>query len=78
MAWTSAVLVFIITWSIVWFAVLPWRVEIPEKTEPGFAESAPEHPHLWWKAAVTTAITAVISAAIIAVIQLDLFSFREP
>ena len=78
MAWPSAVLVFIIVWCLVWFTVLPWRVEIPDNTEPGFADSAPAHPHLWWKAAVTTAITLVIWAAIIATIYYDLFSFREP
>jgi predicted secreted protein len=78
MAWPSAILVFIIAWCIVWFTVLPWRVEIPDKTEPGFAESAPRHPHLWWKAGVTTAITVVIWIAILAAIRYDVFSFREP
>jgi predicted secreted protein len=76
--WPSAVLVFIVVWVLVWFTVLPWRVEVPDETEPGFADSAPIHPHLWWKAGVTTAITLVIWAAIIAAIHYDLFSFSEP
>jgi predicted secreted protein len=76
--WPSAVLVFIVVWVLVWFTVLPWRVEVPDKTEPGFADSAPAYPHLRWKAGVTTAITVVLWAAIIAAIHFDLFSFREP
>ena len=41
MHWASGILVFVVLWWLVIFAVLPWGVRIPDKAEAGHADSAP-------------------------------------
>ena len=76
MSWISAIAVYVVIWWVVLFAVLPWGVRVPEKTEPGFATSAPEQPRLWTKAAVTSGIAAVLWLITYLVVSSDLVSFR--
>ncbi len=71
-------MVYVVIWWVVIFAVLPWGVRVPETHQPGHATSAPEHPMMWRKAAITTAISAVIWIGVYLVIQGDYLSFREP
>ena len=73
----SGIVVFVITWWLVLFAVLPWGSAASDRPEPGHAASAPAQPRLRLKFAVTTASTAVIWVAIFLVIESDLVSFRE-
>ena len=56
----SGLVLFIIIWWTVLFAVLPWGVRTPETPEKGHATSAPLRPRLWRKAAITTAVAAVL------------------
>ncbi len=72
----SGIVVYIIVWWLVLFVVLPWGVRVPEKTERGMADSAPEHPRIGLKAAITTIIASVIWIAIFYVIEADIISFR--
>ena len=72
----TGLLVFVIVWWLVLFTVLPWGVRIAEKPEPGHATSAPVRPMLLRKALITTAIAALIWAAIYVGIESDLISFR--
>jgi predicted secreted protein len=58
MTWVTGVLVYIVLWWLVWFAVLPLRVKVPEQVELGQATSAPENPRLLWKAGLASTITA--------------------
>jgi len=64
---TSAIAVYILIWSLVLFAVLPWRVRTAEEagTEriAGQADSAPANPQLLWKLKWTTIIASAIFAA---------------
>ena len=60
MSWFSGIMVYIIIWWLVLFTVLPWGNRPPAEPEPGHAPSAPENPRLALKAAVTSAIAAVI------------------
>ncbi len=60
------------------FAVLPWGVRVPETHQPGHATSAPEEPMLRRKAAITTAIAAVIWIGVYLIVQSDLVSLRQP
>ena len=60
MGWVSGIVVYVMIWWLVIFMVLPFGVKPPEEPEPGHAPSAPDRPMLWRKAAVTTAISAVI------------------
>ena len=74
----SAILVFVVIWWLVLFAVLPWGISRSETAEPGHAVEAPANPRLPLKFAVTTVIALVLFAAAWWLIQSDLISFREP
>ncbi|MGF1609517.1 MAG: DUF1467 family protein [Kiloniellales bacterium] len=78
MTWVTGLMVYAIIWWVVLFAVLPWGVHVPDRQEPGHATSAPEKPMLWRKAAVTTAISAVLWLIAYYLIESDLISFRQP
>ena len=67
---------YAIIWWVVLFAVLPWGVKVPDKPEPGHATSAPERPLLWRKAAVTSAISAILWLAAYFLIESDLIPLR--
>jgi len=74
MDWLTLLGVYFVTWWIVLFAVLPWGIKVPEKTDPGHAESAPEHPRLRRKAAITSLVAALVTALIWAAAEFDVFS----
>jgi predicted secreted protein len=59
-SWASGIVVYFLIWWVVLFAVLPWGVQVPEKSEPGHAPSAPVRPRLWIKAAVTTVVAGLL------------------
>lgn len=73
----SGALVFVVIWWIVWFIALPFGVSPTEAPEPGHTESAPEKPRLWLKALITTAITVILAASVIYVIESGLISLGE-
>ena len=77
MHWASGILVFVVLWWLVIFAVLPWGVRIPDKAEPGHADSAPVKPMLGRKVLATTAITAVLWLVVYFIVQSDWISFRD-
>lgn len=64
----SSLAIFFIIWWVVLFAVLPWRIrnaaEAGIEVEPGHAAGAPVAHGLKWKLVVTTAIAAVVFAAV--------------
>ncbi len=76
MNWVTGILVFVMTWWVVFFAVLPWGVRAPENPEPGHVASAPDKPMLWRKAAITTGITTVIWVLIYIGVENSWISFR--
>ena len=59
----GALVVFTIAWWIFFFMTLPWGARAPERPEEGHAASAPERPRLLLKAAITTVLAAVFTAA---------------
>jgi predicted secreted protein len=77
MSWLTGVAVYVIIWWVVLFAVLPWGAAPPDKPQPGHATSAPAKPRMGLKALITTGIAAVIWAAVYALVQSDLISFRD-
>lgn len=77
MHWASGIMVFVVVWWVVLFAVLPWGVKVPDDPVPGHATSAPEQPMLARKMLVTTGITAVIWVLVWLLVQSDWLSFRE-
>ncbi len=77
MTWFTAVLVFIIIWWVVIFAVLPWGVRPRDKPEIGHEPSAPARPMLWRKALITTAITAVLWTGVYLLVTYNAIDFYE-
>ena len=77
MTWPTMILVFVIVWWVVLFTVLPWGAKPRDNPEIGHAASAPERPMLWRKAAVTTAISVILSLGAYWLIESDAVSFRE-
>jgi len=77
MGWVSGITVFVITWWVVLFTMLPIGVRPPEKPGDGHAPSAPEKPMLAKKFLWTTMITIVIWGAIYWAVTSDIYSFRD-
>lgn len=81
MNWFSSVVVYVIIWWIVFFMTLPVGARSPtelgETVEVGHAESAPIQPRLWFKAAITTVISAVLWGIAYYLITSDALSFRS-
>jgi predicted secreted protein len=78
MGFATAIVVFVIIWWVVLFAVLPWGVRRPENPGQGHEPGAPVNPRMWLKAGVTTAIAAVLWGVVYWAIAADWFSFRSP
>jgi predicted secreted protein len=75
--WFGGIVIYVICWWMVLFAVLPWGNSPPEIPEPGHATSAPEKPRLALKFAVTTGIATVIFLLIWWLMDSGLVSFRR-
>ena len=73
----TGTLVFVCIWWMVLFCVLPWGVRAPAEPRPGHAPSAPERPLIARKMLITTAIAAVLFAAVYVIIDQNLISFRR-
>jgi predicted secreted protein len=73
----SGIVVFLITWWVVLFTVLPWGVTRddggPETTGPG----APKDPKLKKKFIVTTLISVVVWVIIYALIEMQIVDLYE-
>ena len=77
MSVVSGVVVYLITWWLVLFAVLPWGTAPPDQIDQGHAPSAPARPRLRMKFLVTTGVAAVVWLLIFLVIESGIISFRE-
>ena len=53
MNWVEGIVVYVLVWWVVIFAILPFWVRQQDEVPPGHAFGAPAHPHLWRKAAIT-------------------------
>ena len=77
MSWLTAVVVYLLIWWVVLFAVLPFGVEHEENPGAGHDPGAPKRPRLVAKVLATTAISAVIWLIAIWVIRSPWISFRN-
>jgi len=73
---TSIAIYFIIWWTVL-FAVLPLGVRRVEKPGRGEEHGAPERPELLRKAAITSAVAAVLWVGFYLLHWADVFSFRR-
>lgn len=76
MTWVEGIVVYVLVWWVVIFAVLPWGNRPATDRPAGQASSAPAQPRLWLKAAVTTLAAAVIWLIIWAIIESNWVNFR--
>jgi len=76
MGWVTGIVVYILAWWVVLFAVLPLWVTPSEPGEPGYEAGAPKRPRMWLKAVVTSAIAGVIWIGIYIVVHEPWLSFR--
>ena len=78
MSWVEGIVVYVLVWWVVIFAILPWGARPPAAGQlvPGQARGAPARPRLWLKAGVTTLVAAVIWLIIWLIVHSDLISFR--
>ena len=75
MTWWQGAIVYILVWWVTLFAVLPLWVTPAEPGDPGHAAGAPQRPRLLRKAAITTAIAAVVWLAIFFVLRSSWLGF---
>jgi predicted secreted protein len=76
MGWVTGAVVYVLTWWLVLFAILPLRVTPTDPGETGYGTGAPKQPHLWWKIALTSGIAAVIWLGVYALVKSPWLSFR--
>jgi predicted secreted protein len=76
MGWVTGIVVYILTWWVVLFAMLPLWVTSREPGDPYYGTGAPKQPYLWWKVGLTSAIAAVLWVGIYVLVREPWFSFR--
>jgi predicted secreted protein len=78
MGWVTGIVLYFMIWWVTLFAVLPLWVTPADPDDPGYPAGAPARPRLLLKAAITTAVSAVIWLVVFAVVKSPWLSFREP
>jgi predicted secreted protein len=73
----TIIVVFVLTWWVVIFTVLPWGNRAADHVVSGHAPSAPANPRIKQKLLWTTIIAFIVTALIVATIHYTKFSFRE-
>lgn len=80
MAITSAIVLYAVFWFLTFLIILPIRVKTQGdlgNIEPGTHAGAPEEHHLKKKALITTGVSAVLWAIIVAIILSGWISIRD-
>ncbi len=70
MGWFTGIVVFLLTWWVVIFMVLPWGLKRD-------ADGTPKDPRLIFKIILTTVISVLFWLIIYALIEADVISFRD-
>jgi predicted secreted protein len=73
----AGIVVFLLTWWIVLFAVLPFGVRHPAQQEAGMMPGAPLKPDFRKIILRTTVISVVIWLIIYGLVESDVVSFRQ-
>lgn len=77
MNWATGLMVYLVIWWTILFAVLPLGVRRVENPGKGEERGAPERPQLLRKAIITSIVAAVLWLAFYFLHQADVFSFRR-
>lgn len=73
----SGIVLYLLIWWTVIFAVLPWGNKAPDDPEKGFAGSAPINPRIKLKFIVTTVVAAILWLIIYALISAEVINFYD-
>ena len=74
MSLVSYIVVFLITWMILFFVFLPIGVNVSEHHEEGFANSAPDKTNLKTKVIASFIISFIPSSVIYWAVEKELFN----
>lgn len=77
MNWATGIMVYLVIWWTILFAVLPLGVRRVENPGKGEERGAPERPDLLRKAIITSIVAAVLWIAFYFLQQADIFNFRR-
>ncbi len=77
MSWATGVMVYLVIWWTVLFAVLPLGVKRVENPGRGQEVGSPERPQLVRKAIITSIVAAVVWIVFFLLHESDIFSFRD-
>lgn len=75
MGWFTGLVLYLLIWWVVLFAVLPFGIRSQDKADPG--TGAPARPRMLMKACATTLIAAVIWVGVYALVRSPYLSFRD-
>lgn len=73
----SFVIIFILSWWMILFMVLPWGIEMVGANDEGNLPAAPKHHNLKKKLMITTVIASVVTVIIFLIIQSGIVDFRS-
>ena len=77
MSWATGLMVYVVIWWTILFAVLPLGVRRTENPGLGQDQGAPERPQLLRKAIITSLVAAVLWIGFYFLHQSDVFDFRH-
>ena len=77
MNWATGIMVYLVVWWIMLFAVLPLGVRRVENPGPGQDRGAPENPQILRKVVITSLVAAVLWIGFYFLQQADIFNFRQ-
>jgi len=76
MGWVTGILLYVLVWWVTLLAVLPLWVTPSEPGDLGHGAGAPQQPRMLLKAAITTAVSAIIWLGIYLLVRSPWLSFR--
>jgi predicted secreted protein len=77
MSWATGLMVYLVIWWTILFAVLPLGVKRLDNPRRGQDPGAPERPRLLRKAIITSLVAAILWIGFYFLHRADVFSFRQ-
>jgi predicted secreted protein len=76
MGWVTGIVVYVLTWWVVLFAILPFWVSPRDPGDEYFGTGAPRQAKMGLKVAVTSAVAALVWVGIYVLVKEPWISFR--
>ena len=76
MGWVTGIVVYVLAWWVVLFAILPLWVKPIEQGEADYGVGAPQQPHMWRKLALTSVVAGIAWIGIYILVKEPWISFR--